>query len=116
MKCRIKVISFAENINNCAASHKFGVNEKLIRDWSEKHGELQQIPKSKKALQHGTMAFLNLENFLNDWALDCRKNGYVVTRTGIRLRVHKSAENGLLATASNFRASSGWCTGFPIFS
>ena len=49
------------------------------------------------------MAFPELEKNLNDWVLDCRKNGHIVTRSGIRLQSHKLAGNG----ASNFHASSG---------
>ena len=32
-KFKLQVVNFADKTNNCAASRKFGVNEKLVRDW-----------------------------------------------------------------------------------
>ena len=38
---------------------------------------MQNTPKLKKALCHGTPSFLELEKALNEWILDHRSSGYV---------------------------------------
>ena len=109
---KLKVISFAENANNSAASRHFGISEKLVRDWRKNQSVLENIPKSKKALRHGIASFPKLEKALNDWVLNSRQNGYAVTRTGIRLQAMKLAKDEKFAVATTFRASAGWCTRF----
>ena len=57
-----KVISFAEESNGCAVSCQFKIYEKLIHDWDKNKAKLENIPKSKKPLQHGKLSYLELEN------------------------------------------------------
>lgn len=109
---KLKVISFAEESNNCAASRQFGIDEKLIRDWRKNKAKLENIPKSKKALRYGKTPFSELEKDLNDWIVECRQNGYIVTRTGIRLRAMKLSKDIKYGIPSTFRASPHWCTRF----
>lgn len=109
---KLKVISVAEDSNNCAASRKFGISEKLIRDWRKKKSELLNIPKTKKALRHGTPSFPELEKALSEWIRERRRSGYVVTRTGLRLHAIKLAKEEKFSAGNNFRASAGWCTRF----
>ena len=45
---KLKVISFAKNANNSAASWQFGISEKLVGDWRKKQFVLQNIPRLKK--------------------------------------------------------------------
>ena len=54
---KLKVISFAKNANNSAASWQFGISEKLVQDWQKKQSILENIPRSKKALWHGKAIF-----------------------------------------------------------
>ena len=72
------------------------------------------MPRTKKACRTGIVVFPELEKDLNEWVVGCRQNGYVVTRTGIRLRALQMSKeekysSGKLAT---FKASAGWCTRF----
>ena len=55
--------------------------------------------------------FSELEKALNDCILNCRQNGYVVTRTGIHLQAMK-AKAEKLAVENSFHVSAGWCTRF----
>lgn len=108
---KLKVVFFAEQSNNCAASRQFGVSEKQVRDWRKMKASLETMPKSKKALRRGTASFPEIEQTLYDYITDIRKNGYIVTRAGIRLEAMKLLKKRNYANSS-FRASSGWCTRF----
>lgn len=46
---KLKVVSRAEESNNCIASREFCVSEKLVRDWRKMKADLEKIPKDKKA-------------------------------------------------------------------
>ena len=48
-KFKLQVVNFAEKTNNCAASRKFGVNEKLVRDWKHNATQLAVMPRNKCA-------------------------------------------------------------------
>ena len=82
----LKVIKRAEKTNNCVSGMQFGINEKLVKDWRKSKATLQSLPKPKKALRFGLSLFSRLERGLNDWILECRQNGYMVTRSSIRMR------------------------------
>ena len=56
--------------------------------------------------------FSELEKALNDCILNCRQNGYVVTRTGIHLQAIKFAKDEKFAVVNTFHASEGWCMRF----
>ena len=47
---KLQVIKFAsDNSNNSAASRKFGIDEKLVRDWRRKIDNIKSLPKTKCA-------------------------------------------------------------------
>ena len=48
-KFKLQVIEFAKNNNNCSAARKYGISEKLVRDWKKAEDTLKEIPKTKKA-------------------------------------------------------------------
>ena len=83
---KLKVISFAEESNNCATSHQFRIYDKLIHNCRIKK-KLEIIPNSKKVLRHGKSAYLELENILHDWIVECQQNGFIGTRTSILTRL-----------------------------
>jgi len=101
--------------NNCVSGRQFGINEKLVRDWRKSKATLQSLPKPKKALRFGLSLFSRLERGLNDWILECRQNGYMVTRSSIRIRALQMAREEKFLTIdgiTEFKASAGWCTRF----
>uniref|UniRef100_A0A674IUQ6 Brinker DNA-binding domain-containing protein n=1 Tax=Terrapene triunguis TaxID=2587831 RepID=A0A674IUQ6_9SAUR len=70
---KLKVAEYAEANNNCAAAREFCINEKQVRE-------------CKKKCPTWCASFPDLEKDLNNWVVECRQNGYSVTRTGISLR------------------------------
>ena len=44
------------------------------------------MPKTKRAKRGDIPSFPELENEINEWVLDQRQNGYIVTRGSIRFR------------------------------
>ncbi|KAL3880139.1 hypothetical protein ACJMK2_032404 [Sinanodonta woodiana] len=64
---KLKVIKYAEANNNCAAAHKFVVNEKQVQEWRKSKAALEKMPKSMKA-RHTRIAFFpELEKELCDF-------------------------------------------------
>ena len=50
---KLKVVQFAKSTNNCAASRKFDVNEKLIRDWKKCEDSMKSMPSKRCAMRRG---------------------------------------------------------------
>ena len=48
-KFKIKVVEFPLETNNWESSRKFGVSEKLVRDWRKQVEKIKKPPKSKCA-------------------------------------------------------------------
>ena len=75
-----------ENGNNSKAAREFDVFlEKQMRDWKKNLPNLTELPHSKKACRGTTSQDLGLETQLNDWVLEQRQSGYIVSRGAIRL-------------------------------
>ena len=43
---RLLVIAFSESSNNSMAARHFSVNEKQVREWRKRQGEIAEMPKS----------------------------------------------------------------------
>ena len=108
---KLKVVSLAEEKNNAVAAHEFCVDEKQVREWRKRKTALTEMPKTKQARRGDVSMFPELEKELNDWVIECRQNGYIVTRTAVRLQALHLAKDEQYH-ASQFRASAGWCTRF----
>ncbi|KAM4034817.1 uncharacterized protein ACNLHF_021517 [Anomaloglossus baeobatrachus] len=111
---KLKVVSRAEESNNSTASKEFCVAEKQVREWRKMKADLKNIPKAKKARRGLTTSYGALETELHKWVMECRQNGYCVTRMGIRLRALQMAKDDKLKAPGieNFVASAGWCARF----
>ena len=108
-KFKLSVINFAESNNNCAAARKYGVSEKLVRDWRKAREKLSKMPKAKCADRGRACSWPNLEENLKKWILDQRQSGFIVTRNAIRLKAKTLAKAEKL---TEFQASASWCTRF----
>ena len=108
-KFKLLVVKFAEESNNCAASRKYHVNEKLVRDWRRNAKKIEEMPKNKCAMRGKSCQWPELESELVTWVEDQRRSGYVVTRNMIRLRALSIAKKEQIA---NFKGTVGWCTRF----
>ena len=107
---KLQVVKFAsDNSNNSAASRKFGIDEKLVRDWRRKIDNIKSLPKTKCADHGRKCQWPELEKKVVEWVEENRKSGLAVTRNLIRLHAKKTAQQ---MNIDNFLISSGWCTRF----
>ena len=107
---KLQVVKFvSDNSNNSAASRKFGINEKLVRDWRRKIDNIKSLPKTKCADPGRKCQWPELEKKVVEWVEENRKSGLAVTRNLIRLHAKKTAQQ---MNIDNFLVSSGWCTRF----
>ena len=112
---KLRAVEMAEASNNSAAARELGVNEKQIREWRKQKSLLSEMPKTKRARRSGAPHHAEMEKDLNDWVLEKRQNGYIVSRTHIRLQALKLLKSGKYprsSTGEQFSASAGWCTRF----
>ena len=99
---KLQVVKFAtDNSNNSAASRKFGIDEKLVRDWRRKIDNITSLLKTKCADRGRKCQWPELENKVVEWV--------TVTRNLIRLHTKKTAQQ---MNIDNFLVSSGRCTRF----
>ena len=107
---KLQVVKFAsDNSNNSAASRKFGIDKKLVRDWRRKIDNIKSLPKTKCADRDRKCQWPELEKKVVEWVEENRKSGLAVTRNLIRLHAKKTAQQ---MNIDNFLVSSGWCTRF----
>ena len=107
---KLQVVKFAsDNSNNSAASRKFGIDEKLVRDWRRKIDNIKSLPKTKCADRGRKCQWPELEKKVVEWFEENRKSGLAMTRNLIRLHAKKTAQQ---MNIDNFLVSSGWCTRF----
>ena len=107
---KLQVVKFAsDNSNNSAASRKFGIDKKLVRDWRRKIDNIKSLPKTKCADRGRKCQWPELEKKVIEWDEENRKSGLAVTRNLIRLHAKKIAQQ---MNIDNFLVSSGWCTRF----
>ena len=90
---KLQVVKFAsDNSNNSAASRKFGIDEKLVRDWRRKIDNIKSLPKTKCADHGRKCQWPELEKKVVEWVEENRKSGLAVTRNLIRLHAKKTAQ------------------------
>ena len=107
---KLQVVKFAsDNSNNSAASRKFGIDEKLVRDWRRKIDNIKSLPNTKCADRGRKCQWPELEKKVVEWVEENRKSRLAVTRNLIRLHAKKTAQQ---MNIDNFLISSGWCTRF----
>ena len=90
---KLQVVKFAsDNSNNSAASRKFGMDEKLVRDWRREIDNIKSLPKTKCADRGRKCQRPELEKKVVEWVEENRKSGLAVTRNLIRLHAKKTAQ------------------------
>ena len=104
---KLKVVAYATtHNNNSKAAREFNVCEKQVREWKKAASQLAELPKSKKACRGLSTPHKADEIALHDWVLAHRQNGFIVTRSAIRVQAQSTFKE------PNFKASAGWCTNF----
>lgn len=112
---KLQVIKAAEETDNSKSARKFGVDVSMVRRWRAFNSKLNQCPKGKKAFRGPSKKFPALENELKQWVEDSRAQGFIVTRTMIRLRALKLKNTPPYKDNEElkmFKASAGWCSRF----
>ena len=90
---KLKVIECAENSGNRSAGRKWGINEKLVRDWRKKKARLTELPRKARSQRPGVKEhWPELERKLEEWILEQRLNGIGITGTMIRLKAKSLAK------------------------
>ena len=65
---KLQVVKFAsDNSNNSAASRKFGIDEKLVRDWRRKIDNIKSLPKTKCADRGRKCQWPELKKKVVEW-------------------------------------------------
>lgn len=107
---KLEVITYAEeNGGNMAAQRKFGVSEKLVRDWRKQKDALHQTKKTTKAFRGRTAYWPDLENQLENFVMEQRSSCRAVSTVQLRL---KALEMSKTMKIQNFKANPSWCYRF----
>ena len=86
---KLQVVKFAsDNSNNSAASRKFGIDEKLVRDWRRKIDNIKSLPKTKCADRGRKSQWPELEKKVVEWV---EWDGW--TKAGLKFGSRRSGEH-----------------------
>ena len=106
---KLEVAAFAENSGNRSAGRKYGVNEKLVRDWRKQQPELKAQPTTARSNRVGRKPYWpDLEDKLAEWVLDKRLNGIGLSGTMIRLKAKQMAKEMDPTTVEGFSGCTSW--------
>lgn len=108
-KFKLSVVKCAEETNNSEAGRRFGVSEKLVRDWRKQKSDLQEMPTKKCANRGLSCKWPELEIEIETWILEQRQSGLIVTRNAIRIHARRVARSKGI---DNFRGTVGWLDRF----
>jgi len=108
-KFKLQVVKLAQESNNCAASHEFSVNKKLVRDWRKQVEKLKCMPKNKCSNRGKQCQWPELEDKLVTWIEEQRQSGYIMTRNLLRIKALAMTDE---LSITGFKASNNWCTIF----
>lgn len=108
---QLQVIKLAAEHGNCAANHKFGAREKLVRDWRMVEVMLTTMKRLKK-MNHGSKArWPALEKKVKTWVLEERAEGR--RPSTVQLRFHAIAVAKEMDTAA-LSGGPPWCFRFML--
>lgn len=108
---KLKVVQFANENTNAAASRKFDIPESNIRLWRQQEHDLLEMPKAKEARRGKPAKHPDLEKELVEWVEAQRQNGLIITHEQVKMQAKKMSKDfGNLG--EHFHASTGWCNNF----
>lgn len=106
---KLQVVKYAAENGNRASERKFGVNEKLVRNWRKVEDTLTAMKKTKRANRGLKARWPQLEEQVQKWVLEERAAGRGVST--VQLRRHAR----VVARAMNindFVGGPSWCYRF----
>lgn len=105
---KVEVLEFAEENGNMAAQRKFGVNEKLVRDWRKQKDALKKTKKSQKAFRTHAPRWPELEDRMEAFVLEQRSACRALNTVQLRLKAKAMAEEMKI----DFQGTVSWCFRF----
>lgn len=103
---KLKMVMFAENKGNRAASRHFTVPEPNIRLWRRTKSSLQSMQRKKRAMRGKPAQYPQVEIKLVDWVKERRQAGLGISYRDIRTEVKH------VGRPSSFTVSAGWISNF----
>lgn len=106
---KLQAVKYAAENGNRAAERKFGVSEKLVRDWRKAEFTLTLMKKTKKANRGLKARWPELEERVHRWALEQRAAGRGWSTVQLRLHALVVAKE---MNIHNFAGGPSWCYRF----
>lgn len=108
-KFKLKTVQFAKKEGNRAAERKYGVCEKLVRDWRKQESLLKNMPKTKKANRSKPPRWPELEKEIASFVINQRLLGIGISTIQIRRKAMQLAKEMKIC---DFIGSANWCFRF----
>ncbi|XP_054649839.1 uncharacterized protein zgc:113149 isoform X7 [Dunckerocampus dactyliophorus] len=106
---KLQVVKYAAENGKREAGRKFGVNEKLVRDWQKAELSLTAMKKTKKANRGLKARWPELEERVHRWVLEQRAAGRVLSTVQLRLHALVVAKE---MNINDFTGGPSWCYRF----
>lgn len=106
---KLRVVKYAAENGNRAAERKFGVSEKLVRDWRKAEATLTAMKATKKAHRGLKARWSELEERVHRWVLEQRAAGRGLSTVQLRLHAQVVAK---AMNINDFAGGSYWCYRF----
>uniref|UniRef100_A0AAR2LC38 HTH CENPB-type domain-containing protein n=1 Tax=Pygocentrus nattereri TaxID=42514 RepID=A0AAR2LC38_PYGNA len=106
---KLQVVKYAAENGNRAAERKFGVTEKLVRDWRKAEVSLTAMKKTKKANRGLKARWPQLEERVRTWVLEQRAAGRGLSTVQLRLHAQVVAKE---MNINDFAGGPSWCYRF----
>ena len=106
---KLEVVKYAAENGNRSAERKFGVSEKLVRDWRKAEVTLTEMKKTKKANRGLKARWPQLEKQVHTWVLEQRSAGRGLSTVQLRLHAQVVAKE---MNINDFAGGPSWCYRF----
>ena len=106
---KLQIVKYAAENGNRAAERKFGVSEKLVRDWRKAEVTLTEMKKTKKANRGLKARLPQLEERVRAWVLEQRAAGRGLSTVQLRLHAQVVAKE---MNINDFAGGPSWCYRF----
>lgn len=106
---KLEVLKYAKENGNRPTERKYGVSEKLVRDWRKKEDTLSSMKKTKRAMRGNKPRWQDLENEMEDLVTTQRDSCRGVSTVQIRMKAKEVAEKNGIA---DFQGGPSWALRF----
>ena len=106
---KLQVVNQAEEHGNRAAARDFDVNKSMVQKWKQQKESLSLVKRSKLSFCGRKAMWPQLEEQLEEWILQQRKESRSVSTVSIRLKAKSLADEMKI---SGFQGGPSWCFWF----